>query len=155
MVIQSTVPGVITALRTLFAAVLPAGFPALFIGPPPGGDVPDRYVCVAYGGDDRPGVIGTARRPEYGNTGDVGSEAYGVWCAVSTASGDQDAAAQMAVTDGYFQTCVAAVRANPKLGGVLQAMGSADLGPFEWSIEDGGNIATVFFQVVVDAGWVS
>jgi hypothetical protein len=153
MPIQSTVPGVLSALVALWTPLLPAGV-AISLGPTPGGDIPADYVTVGWADDSMPGVTGTSRPTELGNLGQQAAEEYGVWCAVSTSSGDELAAARMARTDSVFQALVAAVRGNRTLSGVLLAPGMADLGTFQWQLESGGAVATVYFQIEVNAGLV-
>lgn len=137
----------ITALRSIFVAALPANFP-VSVGPPPGGDVPAEYAAVAYGGDERSDVVGAGQIPSLGNRTQQSQESFGIWCTIATAGGEQDGAAQLAVTDGYYQTVRAALRANPSLG-ILPSGSNASVETFEWSIEEGGSVATVFFLVTV------
>lgn len=139
---RSLVPQVIPALRAAFAAVLPAGF-ATSTGPPPGGDVPADYLAVAYGGDGRPAVSG--RRVIVGHA--ATPEEFGVWCTLSCAGGDQDGAALLAHADALFQSLLEVLATNRSLGGVIVPPGFADLGTFEWVIEEGGDVVTVFFSV--------
>jgi hypothetical protein len=150
---QSTVPAVLTNLVTLFTANAPAGVP-VSLGSTPGGDIPADYVTVGWAGDDLPSVDGRSRPTELGNPGQVAAESYVVWCSVSTSSGDELAAARIARTDAIFQALVAALRGNRTLMGALTPPGMADVGSFQWTIEEGGQVATVYFQVDVDAGWV-
>jgi len=136
-------------LRDILVATLPANFP-VSVGEPPGGDIPSEYAAVAYAGQDRPDVMGASRIPDWGNRGQQTGEAFDVWCAISTAGGDQDGAAQLTITDGYFQTVAAAINADESLAGLIPAGGTATVGSYEWFVDEGGSVATVFFQVAVN-----
>lgn len=150
---RSVVPQVIPALAAYMDAVLGSDV-AVSIGPPPGGDIPAKYVAVAYGGDDRAAVTGVGVDVGGYNPGEFFAENFEVWCTVSTASGDQNGAAQLAVTQGIFDQIQDAIDANPKLGGILVNESILSLGGFEWSIEDGGAVCTVFFTLLVQARWI-
>lgn len=141
---ESLVPQALARMHSVVVGALPKL--NVYMGGPTGGDVPAKYAAVGYAGDDRAGVNGTRDRNPTG----VGyREQFSIWCAASTASGDQNAARQMQDTDAIFQTMSAALAADRNLGGLLAPPGHADLGSFEWTIEQGGEIATVFFEVVV------
>lgn len=163
MPLQSTVAGVMVALHELWAPLMAAhdSRRVVYLGPPSGGDVPQRYTAIGYAGgepgNERPAVVGRGRPPEMGNRGQQSSEEYDLWCAVASGTGDEGDAALMEVmglTDAAFQVLAEAVRINRTLGGVLKGGSLADIGRFEWSFTDGGGICTVFFTVQVDAGWV-
>jgi len=143
----------VNALASIFAGVAPAGCP-VSVGPPPGGDVPASYIAVGYGGDNTPSVVGVNEQPDMGNWGAQAKERYGVWCVVSTSSGDELGAARLAATSTIYETLVTAVRANRTLNGAIRSPAVADVGPFTWTIEEGGMVATVAFQVLLDVPWV-
>lgn len=147
---QSTVPAVLTALVALWTPIVPAGV-AICLGPTPGGDIPADYVTVGWADDGLPSVTGRGLPSDLGNSPQASAEEYGVWCAVSTSSGDELAAVRMARVDATFQTLVAAVRANRTLLGAILPPGLADVGSFQWQIEQGGQVVTVYFQVEVTA----
>ena len=151
MTVSIVVP-VVVALQDIVTAALPAGF-AVSVGQPPGGDVPAQYAAVAYGGDDRAGIVGAGNPGRYGN--EESAEAFNVWCTISTASGDQLGAAQLGITNGLYIPVAAAIRANRQLNGAVPPPGLASLGTYEWTVDDGGQIATVFFQVEVVAPWLA
>lgn len=156
---QSTVPAVLTQLQATFAAAvapLAAADSAVPcpIGPNPGSDIPADYVTVGWASDDLPSIVGGFRPTTLGNPGQVSSERYSVWCSVSTSSGDELGALRVARTDTLFQAMVAALRANRNLSGAILPPGMADVGNYQWTIEAGGQIATVAFEVVVDAAMV-
>lgn len=138
----TSVAVVVPRLVELFTAALPTNF-AVSTGPPPGGDVPAEYLAVAYGGDGRPAVSGGRAVVGHGAT----PETFGVWCSLSVASGDQDGAATMERADALFQVLLAVLATNRSLGGLITPPGYADLGQFEWVIEEGGDVCTVFFTV--------
>lgn len=142
-----------TYLHDQFKAVVPSDV-AVSIGEPPGGDAPMKYVAVAYGGADRPGIIGTDQPDEGQNTGEFTNEDASIWCTISTASGDQNAAAQMQATQDIYELLAPVVLNDSKLGGLLQAESYARLGLFEWYPEEGGSVATLFFTVEVSARWL-
>jgi len=143
----------ILPLKHIFAKSLPQNFP-LFVGPPPGGDVPSEYAAVAYGGDDRPDILSTPTVPDWGNRTEQHKEEISIWNCVSTASGDQDGYKQMKATADYLQTIGTELKKDPTLGGVIDAGGYASLGAHEWMLDNGGQIATVFFLVVITLPWV-
>lgn len=155
------VPQVVRALFDMFDAAKPStvdGQPiyvSTSIGPPPGGDIPTEFLAVAYGGNDRPGVMGVAIDAGNHNTGEYSAEDFDVWVTISTVSGDQDGDAQMLVTQTIFDACADALAANPKLSGVLKGESTAAVGTAEWVVEDGGSLCTLFFTVLCRARWVS
>jgi hypothetical protein len=144
----------VTALADVARLAVPAGVP-VSIGPPTGHDIPTEYIAVAYGGDDRPGVQGSARSSDLANPGESGSELFGVWCTISTASGDERSDITGARASEIYGLIVSALRQpeNRTLNGVLVGGGYADVGTYEWLFENGGQIATVFFQVMIDVRW--
>lgn len=150
---RSIVPQVLPALAALFRSTVDASV-AVSLGPPPGADIPAKYVAVGYGGDDRAGVTGTGVDDAGYNTGEFFAENIEVWCTVSTASGDQSGEAQLAVTQGIFDQLQAAIDADPKLDGLLVNESRMTAGGFEWTIDDGGAVCTVFFIVLVEARWI-
>jgi hypothetical protein len=146
------------ALRDLWTPIAAAADPqwTIYVGPPSGGEVPARYMAVAYGGGlpgaERPFAVGGRVPSELGNPGQVSAEKYAMWNACTSATGEEDAQLVFDATDAMFQQMAEAVSGNRKLGGVLGGPGVADIGLYEWQLGDGK--ATVFFQVLVDAGWV-
>lgn len=151
---MSIVPDAVAAVYALVRAAVPVDVP-VSVGMPPGGDVPQHYVAVAYAGSDRPGVSGADDPRPGDNTGVFSVEDFEVWCTVSTASGDQNAVAQMAKTDALYQAIRGALRGSPSLSGLLANGSVARLSSYEWFLEDGGQIATVFFSVRVIARWLT
>ena len=158
---QSSLPGVMDALVAMFTATVPADVP-VSVGGPPGGDIPARYACIGWAGEDAPGVVGgnvtsqsdVAMPGPAGNFGQQSSETYAVWCAVSTSSGDEGGGAAVAATMAIYLPLVAAIRANRGMTGAIHPPGLADLGAWQLQLESGGRIATVFFEVAVTAPWV-
>lgn len=150
----SAVAQVVIALQAKLTAQLPVGFP-VSIGAPPGGDIPNRYAAVAYGGDDRAGIVGQGEPGGAGNPTERSAETFGVWCTISAASGDVDGAGILATVDGLFQPVATSLRVDRQLGGLIVPPGLAEMGPYEWTVDDGGQIATVFFQVVCRLWWVA
>jgi hypothetical protein len=150
---RSIVPQVIPAVHALMASAVDSDVYVL-IGPPGGANVPDKYVAVGYGGDDRAGVTGTGVEVPGYNTGEFWAENIEIWCTVSTASGDQDGAAQLAETQAIFDLVQDAVDADPKLGGLLVNESRMTAGGFEWTIDDGGAVCTVFFVLLIEARWI-
>lgn len=144
---------VVAYLHTQFRAALDQSI-AVTIGVPPGGDVPDAYVAVAYGGDDRAGITGVEIVDEGQNTGEFEGQDATIWCTISTASGDQDALAQMDATQDIFEECADILRADARFGGLLKGESTSSVGTYEWVIEDGGQVATLFFAVLVKARWL-
>jgi hypothetical protein len=141
---QSYVPQVLARMLTVARTALPDT--DVFLGEPPGGDIPHQYASVAYAGAERAGVSGArAVNPH----SEHWAEQFTVWCCVSTATGDQDAAAAITDTNALFLPWSEAIVADRTLGGLLTGGGYADLGSFEWFMESGGEIATVFFEVFV------
>lgn len=154
MAAVTSVPAVVLALRDLWQPIADANDVPLSVGVPPGGDVPDRYLAVAYGGDDRPGIVGRAVQPTMGNPGQQAAEEFSVWCTLTASSGDQDAAALMGQVAAWFALLGAALRANRQLSGAVIQPGYADLANYEWQLEQGGQITTVFFVVDVIQRWL-
>lgn len=144
----STVPGVVRALKTLWAPVAAPLKAKVSVGPPTG-DVPDKYLAIAYGGDDRPGIVGNGLPVPGMNPSDARGEEYTVWCTVSTATGDQDGLKRMDATYAVYDAAMNALLNDPHLGGAVLAPGWVEAGELEWVIEDDGGIATVFFGVRV------
>lgn len=142
----TTVPAVVLALKTLWT---PLVRPVQTYVGPPAGDLPDAYLAIAYGGDDRPGIIGYGKPYEGGNYTDARAEEFGVWCTVSTATGDQSGQSRMDATAVIFTKAIDAIQGDRSLGGVVPAPGFADLDGFEWTVEEEGTVATVFFQIKV------
>ena len=142
----TSVPQVVGALKALWTpAVKPV---QVFVGPP-AGDIPDSYLSICYGGDDRPGIIGFGKPYEGGNYTDARAEEFALWCTASTATGDHDGQSRMDATNTIFSQAVDAIHDDRSLGGVVPAPGFADVDQFEWTIEEDGSIATVFFTVKV------
>lgn len=125
------------------------------VGPPPGGDIPSAYLAVAYGGDDRASITVNVVEDTSYNMTQHSAEDFEVWVTISTASGDQDGAAQMLVTKGIYTLCASALVANPTLSGVLKGESRAQVGSSEWVIDEGGAVATLFFTVLCRARWVT
>jgi len=150
---QSTVPAVLTNLVTLFTAAAPAGCP-VYLGPLPGSDIPPDYVTVGHADDNMPSVVGSAEASDMGDWAKVYAEKYQVLCALSTSSGDELAAARMARADTIFQALMVVLRNNRTLSGAITPPGVASLGSYQWQIEEGGSIVTIFFNVDVVAPWV-
>lgn len=149
----TSVPTVLPALHAMFRDVMPPRF-AVYLGDPPGGDIPDAYVAVAYGGDDRPGVVGAQSVGTQQNWTQVSAEEFMVWCTISRADGEQRADRNLAKVREYLDVCMDALRADRTVRGSITPPGVADLGTYEWSIEDGGGVCTVMFTVNVTARWV-
>lgn len=142
----TSVPQVTQALKALWTpAVKPV---QVFVGPP-AGDIPDAYLAIAYGGDDRPGVVGFGKPYSMGNYTDARAEEFLLWCTVSTATGDQSGQSRMDATAGIFTLAVDAIQADRNIGGVVPAPGFVDVDAYEWTVEEDGTIATVFFQLKV------
>lgn len=141
---QTFVPQALARMYQVAAGALPAM--AVYLGGPTGADVPDRYAAVGYAGDDRAGVSGARVRNPHS---EHWAEEFVVWCAVSTASGDQDPGVQLAQTESLYQTMVAALAADRTLGGLLLGGGYVEPGGYEWTVEGGGEVATVFFEMNV------
>lgn len=142
----TTAPQVVAALSTLWTPLVRPV--QTFVGPP-AGDIPDSYLAICYGGDDRPGIIGFAKPYEGGNYTDARAEEFSVWCTASTATGDQSGQSRMDATNAILGKCVDAIQGDRSLGGVVPAPGFVDMDNFEWTIEEDGTIATVFFTVKV------
>lgn len=151
----TTVAPVLDAIRDLFRAAIATNIPVIF--GPPTGDIGLKYVCVAHGGDDRPGVAGSGNVNPYANRSDAGAESYTVWCLIEAGSGDQDQAAiesLMSTVNGLFDQCATAIRTNANLGGLIK-VGSVDVAGFEWAIDlFEATTATIIFAVSVDNRWV-
>lgn len=142
----TTVPQITQALKALWTpAIAPV---ACYVGPP-AGDIPDAYLSIAYGGDDRPGIVGFGKPYSMGNYTDARAEEVLVWCTASTATGDQSGQSRMDATAALFTLAVDAIQADRHLGGVVPAPGFADVDTFEWTVEEDGSVATVFFQIKV------
>jgi len=150
---HQVVRDIVAYLHTTWNDVLPQDV-ALSIGVPPGGDVPAAYVAIAYGGDDRAGITGSAFADDGANTGEHSAQDVSIWCTISTASGDQNALAQMDITQGIYDSLVDALNVDWRFGGLLKGESIAGIGNFEWILEDGGQVATLFFTVVVQARWL-
>ncbi len=146
MMRATTVPQVVAALKTLWTPIVRPV--QCYVGPP-AGDIPDAYLSIAYGGDDRPGVIGFSKPYSMGNYTDARAEDILVWCTISTATGDQSGQSRMDATNTILGLAVDAIQADRHLGGVVQSPGFADIDTFEWTVEEDGTVATVFFQVKV------
>lgn len=142
----TSVPAIVAALKTLWTPLVAPV--ACYVGPP-AGDVPDSYLAIAYGGDDRPGVIGFGKPYMLGNYTEGRAEEFGVWCTASTATGDQSGQSRMDATATLFTKAVDAVNSNRTLAGAVPAPGLVDVDTFEWTIEEEGTIATVFFLIKV------
>lgn len=142
----TSVPEVVGALKTLWTPIVRPV--QTYVGPP-AGDIPDAYLAIAYGGDDRPGIVGFGKPYAQGNYTDARAEEILLWCTASTATGDQSGQSRMDATAAIFTLAVDAIQADRHLGGVVRAPGFADVDTFEWTIEEDGSIATVFFQVKV------
>lgn len=124
-----------------------------YVGSPAAeGDLPPAYAAVAYGGDDRPGISGLADdRLAYGN--DTVGDRWLVWHTISKASGDYGPIELLSDVEDLMDAYTDALEADETLGGLLKADGKAVLSTHEWTVEDAGNIATVFFQVDVVRRW--
>lgn len=134
------------------STVKSAGF-RTYIGNPAGqGDLPNAYCAVAYGGDDRPGVVGARdARLAYGN--DTVGDRWLVWVTISKASGDVDPVGLLSDVEDAMDAFDDALEADKTLGGLLQADGRAEVSTHEWIVEDAGNVVSVFFQVDVQRRW--
>lgn len=142
----TSVPQVVAALKALWTPIVRPV--QCYVGPP-AGDVPDAYLAIAYGGDDRPGINGFRKPYEMGNYTDGRAEEFSVWCTASTATGDQDGLSRMDATNAILALAGDAIQADRHLGGVVPAPGFADVDSYEWTVEEDGTIATVFFTVKV------
>lgn len=143
----TTIPDVVRALKALW---VPLVAPVRVSVGPPVGDLPDRYLAIAYGGDDRPGIIGVGKPVPGMNYTDARGEEFVIWCTASTATGDQDGMKRMDATAAVLGVATNAVLLDPHLGTAVRAPGTADIGEIEWTVEDEGSVATVFFQVRVN-----
>lgn len=150
---MSLVSESITALKAMMDATVGAAGVPTYVGNPAGqGDLPDAYGAVAYGGDDRPGIIGGRGRDlAYGN--DTIGDRWFVWCTISKASGDSNPAVLLDAVEDLLDLFDTALRADIHLGSLLKADGRADMATHEWTVEDAGNIVTVFFQIDVIRRW--
>lgn len=146
----TSVPQVTAALVALWK---PLVAPVRVSVGPPVGDLPDKYLAVAYGGDDRPGVVGFGKPNIMANPKDARAEEFTLWCTASTASGDQSGQSRMDSTAALFALAADALGADGHLGGAVVAPGIAQLDTYEWVVEDEGTIATVFFAVKVLQEW--
>ena len=142
----TSVPQVVAALKTLWTPLVRPT--QCYVGPP-AGDIPDSYLSICYGGDDRPGIVGFGKPFEMGNYTDARAEEFSVWCTASTATGDQSGQSRMDATNVIFGLAVDAIQADRHLGGVVPAPGFADVDGYEWTVEEDGSIATIFFQIKV------
>lgn len=150
---MSLVTGCVMALKAMVdSAVAPLGF-TCYVGNPAGqGDLPNAYCAVAYGGDDRPGIVGGRdMRLGYGN--DTVGDKWSVWLTISKAGGDVDPVGLLSDVEDAFDEFDEALTLDRHLGTLLKADGRADVGQHEWTVEDAGNVATVFFQVDVQRRW--
>lgn len=145
----TSVPQVVAALSALWTPIVKPV--RTYVGPP-AGDIPDAYLAVAYGGDDRPGVVGFGKAGMT-NYRDSRSEEFGIWCTASTATGDQSGQSRMDATAALYTLAVDAIHNDRSLGGVVAPPGFADVDTFEWTIEEDGTIATVFFAIKVRQEW--
>lgn len=124
-----------------------------FIGSPNAeGDIPSAYAAVGYGGDDRPGIVGAADdRLAYGNN--TTGNRWLMWCTISKAIGDVDPIGLLSDVEDALDAFTDLLDADERLGGMLLVDGRAVLATHEWTVEDSGNIATVFFQVDITQRW--
>jgi hypothetical protein len=122
----------------------------VYLGEPTGGDIPHQYVAVMYAGPDRPAVLGSRQRQTHS---EHWAEEFDLWVSVSTASGDENGPAQMADTEALFALVVDALAADRSCGGVVPLPGLAEYGSYEWTVEQGGSVATVFFTMHVRHVW--
>ncbi len=154
---RTVVPQATQAIFDLFHAATRGHNPyvATSVGPPPGGDIPDAYLAVGYGGDDRASVTVNVLEPDSYNRSEHSAEDFEVWCTISTAGGDQNGAAQMVVTQGIYNVCASALIASPTLNGVLKGEGLAQVGSAEWVIDEGGAVVTLFFTGMCRARWIT
>lgn len=145
---QTLVPQAVARLHTLAAAAVAAVQPpvSVFLGEPTGGDIPAAYVAVAYAGEEVRGVAGQRVRQ---TSSEHWAEEFDVWCTVSTSTGDENAPQQLADTDALYHLVANAFEADRQLGGLLLGNGRAELGSYEWTIEQGGAVASVYFTVHV------
>lgn len=147
---------VVRRLKAMMDEVKPPTLRTFIGTPDQSGDVPPAYGCVMYGGDDRAGLVGTGDGTlSFGNGTD--GRRLAVWCCYSTHSGVPNGLRAIETVEPWFDDFVDALNADPKLSGptgpLLVAGGQATLGGYEWSLESGGQIATVFFQVDVLVRW--
>lgn len=155
--ILTTVPAVLAALVQLGQATLGAVGVTVYDGPPDVDNLPEEFLSIGFSRDeDDAAVDGTSS--DDGNY--ISSEAYAVHCVLTVATGDVDVAAvttrraRCAELFGLFAT---ALRADPKLGGVLTASGgTATLTSFSWIYgpSSDGSYAEVDFDVQVAANFL-
>lgn len=145
---QTLVPQVCAALYAVAQDAVASQDPpvTVYLGQPTGGDIPARYVAVAYAGEEDRGVSGARIRQTHS---EHWAEEFDVWCSVSTAAGDENGPQQLADTDALYSVVAAAFEADRTIGGLLVGNGRAELGAYEWTVEQGGAVATVFFTVHV------
>jgi hypothetical protein len=172
------VPDLCDRLFTVFTAAAPAaalllppavdGSPALLavIDGPPVGDTPDNYVAVGYSGafagQAFTGTTGLAVEGTWGQSA-VGNripfEVPEIQCECSTWSGDADPAAmsrQRRRTGIVLSALLAAIAADPSLGGVVTGPAYAAPAKFRWLLDQPreGVSCTVQFSVgVVGEAW--
>lgn len=153
--VVTTVPAVLTALVQLGQTALPGV--TVYDGAPDVDNEPLEFLCIGFSRDEDDASVDGATSDEGNHTA---GETYAVHCTLSVATGDvedgavADRRARCSVLLGQF---VAALRANPSLGGVLTAGASATLGAFSWiygPTAAGGTYAEVEFDIGVQASYL-
>ncbi len=132
------VPDALLALQTVFRTALGEAVP-VSIGRMTD-YVEDAYACVGYGAPvaryGAPGVIGAQGLSDWG--GGIVGEQFDVQCQISSVVGDLDVLGQLDAALTMFGQVAAALRADPKLGGLVVGPGIAMITHYEWYIEPGG-----------------
>jgi hypothetical protein len=133
-------------------------WPTYVGNPGASGDLPDRYIAVGYGGDDRPGIVGQAEMGLSRQNGTSGHR-WQVWCTASCASGDLNTQARLDEVENVMDEFEERLEVNRGLAladgtdPMLVAGGMASVAAHEWTIEDDGTVATVFWTVEVLVRW--
>lgn len=145
----------VVRIKAIVDSIVPAldeHWPTYVGSPASGQDIPPRYIAVGYGGEDRPGITGVANRADSRNQLTTGHR-WVVWCTASCSSGDVDPLARLNEVEDVFDAFEDALEADRTLGGLLQAGGLASMSAYEATMENDGQVATVFWTVEVWVRW--
>ena len=133
---DSTVPDAIDALVALWTAALTEV--SVHDGPAVGADHSD-HLSVAYDGEN-PEVVSTDLTPADIRAGNPGyNEVFFISCTIATSSGDAVMSTRRTRAFEIFAACKTALRADMKLGGVVQSAWVSDFSLLQEPPDEHGN----------------
>lgn len=148
----TSVPAALNGAYDLVSSALSGPKPevTVYYGPMPVTDPPRTYVVIGYSEDeDQSAIVGETSR--FGGEG-APMESYAISCYVNTWDGDSDdLRPKMTDTAAVYDLLTAAVRADRTLNGAIKQPGLAEIGGFNWIIDqlEDGAAVTVEFEIRV------